>query len=116
MVTLLTVRLAAGGVYSCNASCHKSTRQPCACPCGGLYHGISEGTWAFTDAVRKHQAALLLALGIREEAGELWIAAYREDVDGPLVRRPRGKIRVHQEPLALYLGEDHKGGGRHGAR
>jgi len=67
----------------------------------GVYHGLQEGSNAFCYAVTMKQSGILETLGRLEQAGTLWIAAYRDDLTSPLITRPKGKVRAAQEPLKL---------------
>ncbi len=101
MTTLLVVQYPSCKEERCNARCHHSRLQRCTCPCGGAYHGLQTGTPALAYEVQRQQTAILEALGRREQTGELWVAAYRVDLDGPLTSRRKGKVRAFQEPLPL---------------
>lgn len=89
MVTLLRVYLKDGTVCQCDIRCHNAWGRECDCCCGGRYHGKREGSWPFVRAVQEHQERILTDLSLHEEAGELWIVAFRKDLTSRLfTRRP----------------------------
>lgn len=99
-MTLLLVVLDRDGVrHVCDSRCHNATRQECTCPCGGIYHGLQEGTAALHYAVDRAQEALILFLGTLEAKGELWLELFRPAWGKPLQVRPIHRPHVYQVDL-----------------